>query len=435
MRTGWPEPPGFARFGTTLLDSRLALWAGYVAVHLVLAFQGLRHGASPLSDVTQVYQPWAHDVVTGRGIVGIDRPFVYPVVALAPILLPIVAGAHHYTLAWIVMAAAADAVAVAVLTSSGQRRDMVAAWWWLLFLLLLGPVAIGRIDTVAAALAVAAITVIATRPATAHAVLTVAVWIKVWPVAVITAAVAVYPRKLRALAATLTVSAVIVGVDAALGGLPHILAFVGDQGTRNLQYEAPVSTFWMWAAMSKDSTTHVFLNTALRTMEVSGPGATTAGAIVTIAMPLSFVAIAILGLQAARRHPAPQTFPVLAMALISTLLVFDKVGSPQYVTWLAAPVIAGLRQRSPGHRLTAATTLAIAAATIAIYPYFTAELRQDQPAIVAVLTVRNALMLACLAIALTNLIRQAFPRPAVRRQEEPGWATVRRDESPEEPAR
>ena len=35
-------------------------------------------------------------------------------------------------------------------------------------------------------------------------------------------------------------------------------------------------------------------------------------------------------------------FPPLALALVTAFIVFNKVGSPQYLTWIAVPLVAGL---------------------------------------------------------------------------------------------
>ena len=35
-------------------------------------------------------------------------------------------------------------------------------------------------------------------------------------------------------------------------------------------------------------------------------------------------------------------FPPLALALVLAFIVFNKVGSPQYMTWIIAPLVVGL---------------------------------------------------------------------------------------------
>ena len=52
------------------------------------------------------------------------------------------------------------------------------------------------------------------------------------------------------------------------------------------------------------------------------------------------VLVAMLVLQRGAR--ATEVLPVLALALVSGLIAFNKVGSPQFMTWLAVPVILGL---------------------------------------------------------------------------------------------
>ncbi len=58
-------------------------------------------------------------------------------------------------------------------------------WWWLGFLLALGPIGLGRIDTVATVLALIGVAFVATRPAVASALFTAGAWTKVWPAALV----------------------------------------------------------------------------------------------------------------------------------------------------------------------------------------------------------------------------------------------------------
>ena len=39
----------------------------------------------------------------------------------------------------------------------------------------------------------------------------------------------------------------------------------------------------------------------------------------------------------------------LSLALVSAFIAFNKVGSPQYMTWLAVPIILGIATQSMGH--------------------------------------------------------------------------------------
>ena len=62
--------------------------------------------------------------------------------------------------------------------------------------------------------------------------------------------------------------------------------------------------------------------------------------------PLLVVAVAaVAGLgafKAWRGASFVRLFPPLALALVLAFIVFNKVGSPQYMTWIIAPLVVGL---------------------------------------------------------------------------------------------
>ena len=59
----------------------------------------------------------------------------------------------------------------------------------------------------------------------------------------------------------------------------------------------------------------------------------------------------LIGIRAVRRGaPVTRILPELSLALVAAFIAFNKVGSPQYVTWLAAPVVIGLVYQGRGFR-------------------------------------------------------------------------------------
>src|SRR5690606_28904299 len=112
--------------------------------------------------------------------VGIDSAWVYPILAIFPMLAAEVLGPHLYASTWLSMILIFDAVAFFALAGrSRESRNAAAAWWWIAFLVLLGPISLGRIDSVTVPLAMIGVLVIATRPLLASVILTAAAWVKV----------------------------------------------------------------------------------------------------------------------------------------------------------------------------------------------------------------------------------------------------------------
>src|SRR5690606_5331421 len=120
--------------------------------------------------------------------------------------------------------------------------------FWTAALALLGPIAMYRIDAVTVPLAVMGGCWLIKRPIIAAILLTVAAWIKIWPGAVIVAAVAAVRARMRVLLAVLAVSVGIVVLLFLLGADRHLLGFLTEQTSRGLQIEAVAATPFMWMA-------------------------------------------------------------------------------------------------------------------------------------------------------------------------------------------
>jgi hypothetical protein len=392
-------------YAAAALGSRVLLWGAFAVVHAVLAASVLSGDGRRLGDVLTTYLAWASRAVDEHHVVGVDSPWVYPVGALVPVLLPMLLGALRYGLLWVIMATAIDAAAIAVLTARRDADRWRAAWWWLGFLLLLGPISLVRLDTVSVAIAIVALVWLATRPRVAVMLLTFAAWIKVWPVALLVSLLLGARHRLRTIAISLVTSAAIIAVPVALGAGRYLFSFVGTQDARGLQIESPVATAWLWAAAMHEHPSHVFYSRALNTFEVSGPGTTVAAQLMTPLLLLAMVVVMGLGaLAAVRRDEA--ALPALMLATVLTLMLFDKVLSPQYVTWLAAPIVYGLIQQPRAFRFPALLALAAAGLTQAFYPWIYDLVIAADPAAIALLAVRNLSLVVLFGWAVARLCRR-----------------------------
>ncbi len=398
----------------------IALWAGFVLAHLWLGMLALYAPGQPLGDVTSVYRYWIVDYAfAGHGWVGIDTVWVYPIVAILPMIAAAAFGPDFYASTWLSLVMAIDAIAFAVVVARGRRLGAPATgWWWIGFLVALGPVAVGRIDAITVPVALVGMLLLLTRPALAGALLAVAAWIKVWPAALVAAAVLALRDRLRVLLAAVAVSLVVLIVALSLGSGANVLSFVSQQTGRGLQIEAVIATPWMWDATLGAGHSRVYYDTSILTFQLQGPGVPTAAALATPLLALSALALLALGALAMRRgRDAGEVLPPLVLALTVALILFNKVGSPQFATWLAVPVVFGLLAHAAGlassFRVPAVLGLVIAGLTQAVYPYLYHELLGvPNLVMVMVLTARNVLYLALFAwavVALVELLRR--PRP------------------------
>jgi hypothetical protein len=387
-------------------DSTAVLWSGFALVHVLLSLLALYAPGLPMGDVSIVYKGWMRTAVEGGGLVGFDTGWVYPILALVPISAAWLFGEAGYDLTWLVGVIAVDAAAFALLLHRGVPARLAAARWWLLFLVLLGPIAVGRIDAFTVPLAIAGLLWASSRPVVAALALTVATWIKVWPAALLGAAVLVLRGRWRLVAVGAGLSVAIIAGVYALGGGESVFSFVTDQTTRGLQIEAPVSTLWMWLSIGGWAGSYVWYAADINTFEMHGPFTDVAAELMNPALALAVIGTVLLGLRALRAKASPvRLLPLLSLGLVLVLIDINKVLSPQYIVWLAPPVIVGLVVAGRDFATPAKLTLAIAVFTQIVYPYLYLFLLWSNAGMVLALTVRNVLLLVLLGWVLRELWR------------------------------
>ena len=403
---------------TEILRNPILLWAAFIIVHLWLGALNLYGPGLPFGDVTIVYKFWTDQAIVANYWVGIDGSWVYPIVALVPMLVSRVFGPTLFPNTWLSLVLVLDIVAFGVLTGWGRnRRTTVVAWWWVGFLLLLGPIALGRIDSITVPLAIIGVLLVATRPRAAAVILTIATWIKVWPAALLAAILISVRARMQVVLGALVTSLVIVAVALSLGAGANLFSFVTEQSVRGLQVEAPISNIWLWERFAGSTSTFVYYDQALLTWQVRGPGAQVASVLMNPLMMLVVAAITVLAILAVRnRVPAHDLLAPLSLAYVVAIIAFNKVGSPQYVTWLAVPVILGLTTNQLGcgrpFRTPAIMVLVVAGLTQLIYPYFYGDVLRLNPVMLTVLSARNLLYFVLLGWAIVTLWRASRQREA-----------------------
>ena len=420
------EPAELVRRSTvrSVVISPLLLWGAFLVVHVWLEYLNLYGKGLQLGDVSIVYKFWTDQAVVSHYLVGIDGSWVYPILALVPMLLARAFGPELYSSTWLSLVMVLDVVAFGVLTGWGRRRNhTLAGWWWILFLVLLGPIALGRIDAVSVPIALVGVLYIATRPQLAASLLTIATWIKVWPAAIIIAMVVMVKDRFRIVAAAATTSLIIIGVALALGSGPNVFSFISQQSSRGLQVEAPVTTFWLWAALAHFPNTFLYYDHDFLTWQVRGPGVETTSALMTPLLGLVMLAITIIAFLALRRGISmDRLLAPLGLAYVVALIAVNKVGSPQYIAWLAVPVILGLVGSASGRgvsfRTPAALSAIIAALTQVIYPYLYEYLLGLDLWMLVVISLRNLALFVLLAWALVALWRDSSAVPVIRHSPE-----------------
>lgn len=417
--------------------SAIGLWLLFIAAHLVLGLLNLHGPGNPFGDVTLVYAGWAHQAYAAGIVVGVDMPWVYPLLAIVPILASVTFGLGHIGATWLTLVLLLNLLALGALTRWGRSRSGVnIGWWWLAFVVALGPIAIGRIDAVTVAIALVGVRLLTTHPRIAGVVLACATWVKVWPAALILAAfIALRERWAIAIAAAATSATVIVfALLAGAGG--NVFSFVTEQTGRGIQIESPVAGFWLWQIVAGNPDSFIYYDSTILTFQVAGPGVDSVAVFMTPLLAVVVLAVAALGIRAARAAAragisAVKVLAPLSLALVLALIVVNKVGSPQFVSWLAVPVVLGLlgstvnpgSSTSPGSstnaqnsirasasfRMPATASIVIAGLTQLVYPYFYDRLLFADPLLVAIVSARNLLLLTLLVWAIVELVRLGRP--------------------------
>lgn len=398
------------------MTNRALLWAAFAIVHVGVAVLGFLLPNEPMGDVYRVYEPWSRAVFSGGGVVGVTQDWVYPQLALLPMLLAHLPGAlvGDYTVGWAILVTAVDAVAFAVLLGSARSRGrVVAALFWLAAIACLGPVGMYRIDGISVPLAILGCLCLSRRPALAGSLLAAAAWIKVWPAALMATALVVLRRRGAVLVAGALVSVALLGGVVAAGGADHALGFVTGQTGRGLQVEAPVSAVYLWAALLGAPGYAVYYDQGLLTFQVAGPGVEVVIAAMTPLLVLAAAAVALLGVWQVRRAVSVvRLLPTLGLALTTVLIVVNKVGSPQFQTWMFAVVVLGLVIDRRRWSAPAVLVLVAAGLTQLVYPILYGGITAPALLPVAVLTLRNLVLVALTVWMVVRLVRMPVAAPA-----------------------
>ncbi|MFD6177881.1 MULTISPECIES: glycosyltransferase 87 family protein [unclassified Isoptericola] len=401
-----PGPVGAA------LRSRWLLALGFVVVHAWVVKQAITWGNTIYGDVT-LYEWWArHGLTTGQWPV-LDYDWVYPAGALVPVTLPALLSTSvlGYEIVWTAMVVALDAVATVVLVRSAPR-GVLGAWWWLAFLVALGPIFVGRLDGVVAPLILVALVVASRRPALATAIATAGAWIKIAPGAVVVALAATRARWRDLLRHVVVpgaaVSVVVVGLALAGGAGERAFSVFGQQEARTLQAESVLAT-WFSVARLWDPTVRIEYNDVIYTYEVQGEAARQVASTLDVLLPVAVLLLAALTWWTAHRRPdhAGDILLLSTTALLLALIVFNKVGSPQFVAWIGPPLAAALALAGRGTRRLwgppAVGALLAALGTQIVYPVAYGEFLAGEPAMIVVEGLRNLALVVLLVGAVWRI--------------------------------
>lgn len=401
------------------------LTLGVLLPFALLAYSEVFAQVMPMNDVL-LYGWWLQGMQQSEPIFGIGQPFVYPYLSLVPMwLAAFLGGPAGILVGWCTLIAILNVLVILAITNwgRGQRESFTALWFWLIFVTLLGPVAIARIDAIAVALALLGLAALVRKKLfLATALFTAGAWIKIWPfVLVLSSFLAEKSKRAVALSASLMVSAIVL-IALALGAGPNLFSFVTTQVGRGIQIEAPIALPWLWLAKLGIGDSAIYFDEEIITNQISGTGSTIVANLMT---PIMFFALAITAILGVRAYLAGSDrtviFSAVALTGVLDLIVFNKVGSPQFMAWLAVPVCAWIIFKLPKAKSLVTAVLALALLTGLIYPVFYIDFINLGEIGLVLVTIRNLLLIALLVwanIQLGNLAKKPIRNSAATESSE-----------------
>lgn len=395
-----------------------SVWWGFAAVHgffLAWMFSFIVHG-NTFSD-TEQYRQWALLGYNPSSLGETISPWVYPLLAQLPIFAANIFGPSLYLLGWTLIIIALNAVGLAFLTRGKRAVSGIApAWFWLFFTLFMGFLSFARVEGITTSLVLIALLYAVERPVVAALLLSVATWIKVWPAAVIAPLLIASAKRVQVFLTGVAVSAAVAVFAVLTGAGSHLLDFAINQGDRGMQLEATFSTPWVWLSVFAIGGSKIADNVAINSTEVYGPGAEVAAFLMQPLLIVAALAGGVLMIWALRRGAERQELLLEgSLLMVTAFIVFNKVGSPQFIIWLLPVVVAGLVHSWERWKIPATLLMGIAFTTFIIYPLFYTPLIHANPIMAAVLTIRNVLLVTLLVWAVRRTVelgRTASPASA-----------------------
>jgi hypothetical protein len=356
-------------------------------------------GPDVTSDVSVIYQGW-YDVLRTGTFPQDDVTWQYPPAAALAILSPALLPFLEYTQAFFLMAFAADLVVLLLLLYAGLRdgRRLRGAWVWVAGVPLLGPTVYSRYDVMVTAVAVAAVLAAARHPKVAGALVGFGALLKVWP-----ALILVGIRRRSVWASAAVTGAVVAGLFSV--SMPGAFAFLTYQRERGTEVES-LGSLVFHIARHHGWNGSVLLNYG--SVEFLGPWVTLVSTAALTLTGMAFGMLLLWRLTATRfeAHTAADAALVAVLMFTTT----SRVISPQYMVWLVGLAAACLCFRASRMGVPAVLVLVACFVTVLEFPIWFADVVGSTPLGIALLLVRNGLLVLATVVAMRELWRATVPK-------------------------
>lgn len=381
--------------------------AAFLFAQLTLIWFGTSSG-DPFGDVRYTYSSWVTTSEQGGYILGLNEPWVYPYIANIPPFLAGLIWPADFMTGWFILCVNVNMLVIAYLLGWGKKMDRArAAWFFIVCVFLCGPVALGRLEVFSLALTVlAVVSLVQKRESLSMQFFSLATWIKVSPLAGIVTGFVVSDKRWRFVKHMAIGTLALVAIGLLLGGNENMFSFIGLQSGRGIQVESTIAIFWLLQMLFGVVGANVYYDNTILTFQVSGFGVTEVASIMTL---VQFGALAItifLGFRAKARGVDVNTlFAWMFLTATLDLLVFNKVGSPQYQLWVIGAAVFGVLAKTAQWRFVALMTLLTSGLSWLIFPIFYGSLLDGGAIGVTLLILRNLGVLSILVYANIQLTK------------------------------
>jgi len=362
-----------------------------IVIGYALTPHAIHRATGPNRDVS-LYEYWTKLIADGSFPAHDVRwqypPLAGPVLGLAR-LFP-----GDYFHGFVFLSLLIDLVVLLLLLRSKDR--LAGAWVWTLGLFMLGSTTYLRYDVLVTLPAVAALLALP-RERLFGALAAIGALMKIWPILLMLA----LPRDRRLFRA----GAVFAGVCAVVLGLGELYAsnmwsFVHNQGGRGMEIEAVAATPFQIARVFG---WHASARYRYGSMQVVAPAADNVAAWCIFA---TLIGLALVAYAAWRRSPATWTPAIgcdIALAAVLVSVVTSRVLSPQYLIWLIGVGAVCLTRADTRMRLPVLMIVLAVPLTFLNFPWLWHHLLTANALNVAILTARNALLLAATLLAIKRI--------------------------------
>ncbi|NWF30348.1 DUF2029 domain-containing protein [Streptomyces sp. PKU-EA00015] len=391
-------------------------------------------GPDVTSDVSVIYQGW-HEVLRTGTFPLDDVTWQYPPAAALAILAPGLVPGLGYATAFFVLVLVCDLLVLGLLRYAERGgTERRGTWMWVVGVPLLGPTAYARYDLMVTAVAVAALLGTLplasppdsvreappggppprpkalgagrSRPCALGALAGFGALLKVWPVLLLVGVPRGRAARLAWGTAAATGAGLALAFTAALPGALDFLTYQRDRGTEVESLGAlvfHVARHFGWQGQ-------VLLNYG--SVEFVGPHVPLVSGLSLALSVLALGWLVVWRLRAREWDPATPCDAAFAAVLLFT--VTSRVISPQYLVWLVGLAAVCLVRRETRMVRPALLTLAATAVTVLEFPVWFAHVVASDGLGIALLLLRNGLLVAATLVACRRLWRATVPARQAR---------------------